>query len=179
MADTLEQLHIERIEQERRTRRRVTLGGAAILAIVLAVGLLILSVKLSAHRAVAAPRTIKPPVASAETPQAPVRDPDTEQTLQRATGLAASLLASTRDTEVARSALVAAQKMTGCAPEEGGPALVHLDNAMEKAAELASRADFYATARQNGRTYATHARAYIDSRTVVYVAVAWECPSAL
>ena len=178
MADTLEQLRAERNERERRTRRRVTFASASILAIFLVVGLLLVSVKLGAHRAAAALRTIKPPVASIEAPSAPVRDPDTQQTLQDATGLAASLLASTRDTEVARSALVAAQQITGCAPREGGPALVHLDDRLEKVAELASRADFFATAKDNGRDYATHAHAYVDHRTIVYVAVAWECPSA-
>jgi len=98
-----------------------------------------------------------------------------EPILRDATGQAARLLASTKDPDVARSALLAAQDMTGCAPKEGGPALVHIGNPVEKAAERASRADFYETAKDNGREYATHARAYADRRTIVFVAVAWEC----
>jgi hypothetical protein len=44
-----------------------------------------------------------------------------------------------------------------------------------KAVELAARADFYATAHDNDREYATHAHTYMGRRTVVHVAVAWEC----
>jgi hypothetical protein len=178
MSVTLDELRAERLLKERRRRRITTLLGATVVVTTLTTVFVVRS--FVTHGPVASARIIRSAtVTTAPSTPAPVVHTSVGQTLQDATGLAASLLASTRDTEVARSALVAAQKVTGCAPEEGGPALVHLNDATEKAAELASRADFYATARQNGRTYATHARAYIDSRTVVYVAVAWECPSAL
>jgi hypothetical protein len=109
---------------------------------------------------------------------ASAHDVSVHQALQDATHLAASVLASARSIEEARSALVAAQKKTGCAPEEGGPSFVHIGNDAQKAAELAARADFYATAHENGRQYATHAQVRANRMTVVHVAVAWACSPA-
>lgn len=175
MSDAPDQRRAERLLRERRARRGAAVG---VMTFVLAViGGLLLFHGVTGDRAGVASAAPKLPAAAL--PNAPThpaaRDASTQETLQDATGLAASLLASTRSSEVARSALVAAQRMTGCAPKEGGPALVHVGNDPETAAELASRADFYATADENGREYATHAQVYVDRRTVVHVAVAWEC----
>jgi hypothetical protein len=172
-----DQLRAERLRHERRARRL----GSLILVLAMLVVTLVGVVWFKSVRDGATPkphassRAIKARVPPAPPSSTPPSDTTIEQTLQDATGLAASLLASTRSTEVARSALVAAQEITECAPKEGGPALVHLDDRIERAAELASRADFYSAARDDGREYATHAHAYVDRRTVVHVAVAWEC----
>jgi len=180
MHDTLDQLRAERLLREHTARRRAGFAIATLVVVAFG-GILLFKGVAGAHGTVASAspnRAVAPPPAappSTPPPSAPAQDPGTGQSLQDATGLAASLLASTRSTEVARSALVAAQDMTGCSPKEGGPALVHLGDRAEVAAELAARADFYSTARANGREYATHGQAYIDRRTVVYVAVAWEC----
>jgi hypothetical protein len=174
MSDALDQLRAERLLRDRRARRRAAVG---VMTFVIAVigGLLLFHGATGSRAGVASAAPNLPAATPPPAPTHPARDASTQHTLQDATGLAASLLASTRSTEVARSALVAAQGMTGCAPKEGGPSLVNVGNDAEKAAELASRADFYATAKENGREYATHAQVYVDRRTVVHVAVAWEC----
>jgi hypothetical protein len=171
-----DELQAERLRRERRARRLASIILVLLLFVVTLVG--VMWFKNARDRATSEPNNSSPAIAT-NVPLPPASstppDPAMERTLHDATGLAASLLASTRSTEVARSALDAAEDMTGCAPEEGGPALVHLGDRVERAAELASRADFYATARENGREYATLARAYVDRLSVVYVAVAWEC----
>ena len=174
MSDPLDQLRAERVLRERRARRAAAV--AVSLFVVIAIGGIVLLEAVIGDRGGVAAAAANPPAAKPADPQSPAaRDASVEQTLQDATALAASLLASTQSTELARSALVAAQQITGCAPKEGGPSLVHLGNDAEKAAELASRSDFYATAERNGREHATHAQVYADRRTVVHVAVAWEC----
>jgi hypothetical protein len=185
MLDTLDPPRPDTTEAPRARRRTTRVIALTVTLVGLTlVGLTIAAVPtLMAHEdpiviAHASPQASpnEPPIGGITLPAAEgATDPETRRTLQDATGLAASLLVSTRSTEVARSALVAAQDMTGCAPREGGPAQVHVGNRAERTAELAARADFYATARENGREYATHARAYLDKQTIVFVAVAWEC----
>ena len=174
LSAALEQFRAARLRRERRVH--VVAFGFVVVLAAISVFFVLLMVAAKGSPAVSIERSN--PVSDEEaggSPSAPAHDRSVERTLHDATGKAARLLATTEDTEVARSALVGAQDVTGCAPEEGGPALVHVGNAAEKAAERASRADFYATAKDNGREYATLAHAYADRRTIVYVAVAWEC----
>lgn len=155
--------------------RHVVVFGLVVVVVAASVAFVLFQTAAEGSADISTARSDHVPAVVADPSSSATDDASVEQTLQHATGRAARLLSSTEDTEVARSALVAAQDVTGCAPEEGGPAPVHVGNAAEKAAERASRADFYATAKDNGREYATLAHATADHRTIVYVAVAWEC----
>lgn len=174
MSDPFDRLRAQRVLRERKARRAAAFVVSLFVMIVVG-GIVLFEGVIGDRGGVAAaaanPSASKP----GDAQSAAVRDASVEQTLKDVTRLAASLLASTQSTEVARSALVAAQQLTGCVPKEGGPSLVNVGNDAEKAAELAARSNFYATAEENGREYATHAQVYENRRTVVHVAVAWEC----